>query len=83
MSNSKELFKWQVVVSCTHAVETVGICHSPFPLELTQSIPGCQLPPCEAILNLMLKVSYPLLSTYYGAGALPTILSVISNIHYL
>lgn len=54
----------------------MGICHSPFPLELTQSIPECQLPPREAILNSMPKLSYPLLSIYYGASALPTINNV-------
>lgn len=51
--------------------QTVGILQF-FPPELAQSILGLQLPLHKAIFNPILKLSYNLLSTYYGSSALLT-----------
>ena len=51
--------------------QTVGILQS-FSPELIQSVLGWQLPLLKAIFNSVLKLSYSVLSTYYGASALAT-----------
>jgi len=51
--------------------QTVGILQS-FPPEWIQSILGWQLPLLKAIFNSVLKLSYSVLSTYYGASASAT-----------